>query len=87
MCPGFPNQRDRFKSGVPLQIKMCSMKKYICEVIQDGEDQLLQFTDEFCQENDWRPDDTISFSVVDDDTVTMVNLTKRERDESLHRTI
>ncbi len=63
------------------------MKKYVCEIIQDGDEQLLQFTEEFCKENDWQTDDTISFSVVDDGTVTMLNLTKRERDESLHRTI
>lgn len=87
MCPGFPNQRDRFKSGVPLNHRSYYMKKYVCEIIQDGDEQLLQFTEEFCKENDWQTDDTISFSVVDDGTVTMLNLTKRERDESLHRTI
>ncbi len=63
------------------------MKKYTFEIVQDGDDQLLQFTDEFCKENDWQTDDTISFDINHDNVVSMINLSKRERDESLHRTI
>ena len=63
------------------------MKKYTCEIIQDGEDSLLQFTDEFCKENDWQTGDTIKFNLTEDNVVSMINLSKRERDESLHRTI
>jgi hypothetical protein len=63
------------------------MKKYTCEIIQDGDEQLLQFTDEFCKENNWQTDDTISFDVDADNVVSIINLSKRERDESLYRAI
>lgn len=57
------------------------MKSYIANVETDpvtGE-QVLQFSPEFIQEQDWRVDDKIDFNVKDGQIV-MQNLTKEERE-------
>lgn len=55
-------------------------KKYQLDVTTDPEtgDQMLNFTEEFLQEQDWRTGDTIKF-VQEGDTWIMKNLTKEER--------
>lgn len=68
------------------------MKNYICLLKDDvGDDLSLQLSDEFCKENDWLIDDTISFNVDENGIVTMTNLSKpyreKQRNETLHRSI
>jgi hypothetical protein len=63
-------------------------KVYTCDVVAaaDGsEDQLLQFSEEFLAENDWRVDDVISFDLQEDKSIILKNKTWEARNESLSK--
>ena len=65
-------------------------KVYTLEVVaaDDGsEDQMLQFTEEFLAENDWRVDDVISFDLQEDKSIILKNKTWEQRNESLFKQI
>ena len=65
-------------------------KVYTLEVVaaDDGsEDQMLQFTEEFLAENDWRVDDVISFDLQEDKSIILKNKTWEVRNESLSKQI
>lgn len=57
------------------------MKTYTADVKTDPVtgDQILQFSPEFIQDQDWRDGDTVDWNV-DEGHVTMENLSKKERD-------
>ena len=66
------------------------MKTYTLDVIatEDGSgDQLLQFSEEFLAENDWRVDDVISFDLQEDKSIILINKTREQRNESLSKQI
>ena len=55
---------------------------------EDGsEDQMLQFSEEFLAENDWRVDDVISFDLQEDKSIILKNKTWEQRNESLSKQI
>ena len=61
-------------------------KSYTFDVVdaEDGsEDKILQFTEEFLSDQDWRVDDIISFDVQEDNSVILKNKTLEVRNESL----
>ena len=65
-------------------------KVYTLDVVaaDDGsEDQMLQFTEEFLAENDWRVDDVISFDLQEDKSIILKNKTWEARNESLSKQI
>lgn len=65
-------------------------KTYIFDVVdaEDGSgDKMLQFTDEFLVDQDWRVDDIISFDVQEDNSVILKNKTWEQRNESLSKQI
>jgi hypothetical protein len=65
-------------------------KTYIFDVVdaEDGSgDKMLQFTDEFLVDQDWRIDDIISFDVQEDNSVILKNKTWEQRNESLSKQI
>jgi hypothetical protein len=65
-------------------------KKYILDVVdaEDGsEDKMLQFSEEFLVDHDWRPDDVISFDVQEDKSIILKNKTWEARNESLSKQI
>jgi hypothetical protein len=65
-------------------------KVYTFDVVaaEDGsEDQMLQFSEEFLAENDWRVDDTISFDLQEDKSIILKNKTWEHRNESLSKQI
>ena len=65
-------------------------KVYTLDVVaaDDGsEDQMLQFTEEFLAENDWRVDDVISFDLQEDKSIILKNKTWEVRNESLSKQI
>jgi hypothetical protein len=65
-------------------------KVYTLDVVaaDDGsEDQMLQFTEEFLAENDWRVDDVISFDLQEDKSIILKNKTWEVRNESISKQI
>jgi hypothetical protein len=65
-------------------------KVYTLDVVaaDDGsEDQMLQFSEEFLAENDWRVDDVISFDLQEDKSIILKNKTWEARNESLSKQI
>jgi len=65
-------------------------KVYTLDVVaaEDGsEDQMLQFSEEFLAENDWRVDDVISFDLQEDKSIILKNKTWEQRNESLSKQI
>jgi hypothetical protein len=65
-------------------------KVYTFDVVaaDDGsEDQMLQFSEEFLAENDWRVDDVISFDLQEDKSIILKNKTWEVRNESLSKQI
>ena len=65
-------------------------KIYTFDVVaaDDGsEDQMLQFSEEFLAENDWRVDDVISFDLQEDKSIILKNKTWEARNESLSKQI
>ena len=65
-------------------------KTYTLDVVaaEDGsEDQMLQFSEEFLAENDWRVDDVISFDMQEDKSIILKNKTWEARNESLSKQI
>jgi hypothetical protein len=65
-------------------------KKYILDVVdaEDGsEDKMLQFSEEFLADHDWRTDDVISFDVQEDKSIILKNKTWEARNESLSKQI
>jgi len=65
-------------------------KVYTLDVVaaEDGsEDQMLQFSEEFLAENDWRVEDVISFDLQEDKSIILKNKTWEERNESLPKQI
>ena len=65
-------------------------KTYTLDVVaaDDGsEDQMLQFSEEFLAENDWRVDDEISFHLQEDKSIILKNKTWEQRNESLSKQI
>jgi len=65
-------------------------KVYTFDVVaaDDGsEDQMLQFSEEFLAENDWRVDDVISFDLQEDKSIILKNKTWEIRNESLSKQI
>lgn len=64
------------------------MKNYTFEIVKcedNPEEVCIQFTDEFCKDQDWRIDDVIDFVKNEDGSVSMINLSWKERNESLSR--
>lgn len=58
------------------------MKKYIFDIVnaEDGtDDVVLQLTDEFCKEEDWRPGDIIQWDDNKDGSYTLINKSREER--------
>ena len=53
------------------------MKKYSAEVVEicENGDAIIQFSDEMIQDLEWKVDDVLSISMVDD-VVTLKNITK-----------
>ena len=65
-------------------------KNYVFDVVaaEDGsEDQMLQFSEEFLADNDWRVDDVISFDMQEDKTIILKNKTWEARNESLSKQV
>jgi hypothetical protein len=65
-------------------------KVYTLDVVaaEDGsEDQMLQFSEEFLAENDWRVEDVISFDLQEDKSIILKNKTWEQRNESLSKQI
>ena len=65
-------------------------KKYTLDVVdaEDGsEDKMLQFSEEFLAEHDWRVDDVISFDLQEDKSIILKNKTWEVRNESLPKQI
>jgi len=65
-------------------------KVYTLDVVaaEDGsEDQMLQFSEEFLAENDWRVEDVISFDLQEDKSIILKNKTWEARNESLPKQI
>ena len=65
-------------------------KKYTLDVVdaEDGsEDKMLQFSEEFLAEHDWRVDDVISFDLQEDKSIILKNKTWEARNESLPKQI
>jgi len=65
-------------------------KKYILDVVdaEDGsEDKMLQFSEEFLSDHDWRVDDVINFEVQEDKSIILKNKTWEARNESLPKQI
>jgi len=65
-------------------------KSYTFDVVdaEDGSgDKILQFTDEFLADQDWRVDDIISFDVQEDNSVILKNKTWETRNESIPKQI
>lgn len=65
-------------------------KSYTLDVVDadDGtEDKMLQLSEEFLADHDWRLGDTIVFTLLDDKSVSMVNKSWSERNEGLYKQI
>lgn len=65
-------------------------KVYTLDIVaaEDGsEDQMLQFSEEFLADNDWRVDDVISFDLQEDKSIILKNKTREQRNESLSKQI
>ena len=65
-------------------------KTYTLDVVdaEDGsEDKMLQFSEEFLAEHDWRVDDIISFDVQEDNSIILKNKTWEVRNESLSKQV
>jgi len=65
-------------------------KTYIFDVVDaedDSGDKVLQFSEEFLAEQDWRVDDVISFDIQEDMSVILKNKTWEVRNESLPKQI
>jgi len=65
-------------------------KVYTLDVVaaEDGsEDQMLQFSEEFLADNDWRVDDIISFDLQEDKSIILKNKTWEVRNESISKQI
>ena len=65
-------------------------KNYVFDVVdaEDGsEDKLLQFSEEFLADNDWRVDDVISFDMQEDKSIILKNKTWEARNESLSKQV
>lgn len=75
--------------GPPIGVSMVD-KVYTFDVVaaEDGsEDQMLQFSEEFLADNDWRVDDVISFDLQEDKSIILKNKTWEARNESLSKQI
>ena len=73
----------------PIGVSM-ENKVYTFDVVaaDDGsEDQMLQFSEEFLAENDWRVEDVISFDLQEDKSIILKNKTWEQRNESLSKQI
>lgn len=65
-------------------------KNYVFDVVnaEDGsEDQMLQFSEEFLAEHDWRVDDVISFDLQENKSIILKNKTWEARNESISKQI
>jgi hypothetical protein len=65
-------------------------KVYTFDVVdaEDGsEDKLLQFSEEFLADHDWRTDDVISFDVQEDKSIVLKNKTWEARNESISKQV
>ena len=65
-------------------------KNYVFDVVaaEDGSgDQMLQFSEEFLADNDWRVDDVISFDMQEDKSIILKNKTWEARNESLSKQV
>jgi hypothetical protein len=65
-------------------------KTYIFDVVdtEDGSgDKMLQFSEEFLADHDWRVDDVISFDMQEDKSVILKNKTWEQRNESLSKQV
>lgn len=73
----------------PIGVSMVD-KVYTLDIVaaEDGsEDQMLQFSEEFLADNDWRVDDVISFDLQEDKSIILKNKTREQRNESLSKQI
>ena len=73
----------------PIGVSMVD-KVYTLDVVaaDDGsEDQMLQFSEEFLADNDWRTGDVISFDLHEDKSIILKNKTWEARNESLSKQI
>jgi len=65
-------------------------KNYVFDVVdaEDGsEDKILQFSEEFLADNDWRVDDVISFDMQEDKSIILKNKTWEARNESISKQV
>jgi hypothetical protein len=65
-------------------------KNYVFDVVaaeDESGDQMLQFSEEFLAENDWRVDDVISFDMQEDKSIILKNKTWEARNESLSKQV
>jgi hypothetical protein len=65
-------------------------KVYTFDIVaaEDGsEDQMLQFSEEFLADNDWRVDDVISFDMQEDKSIILKNKTWEARNESISKQV
>ena len=65
-------------------------KVYTLDVVpaDDGSgDKMLQFSEEFLADHDWRTDDVISFDVQEDNSIILKNKTWEARNESLSKQV
>ncbi len=65
-------------------------KSYIFDVVdaEDGSgDKMLQFSEEFLADHDWRTGDDINFDIQEDNSVILKNKTWEVRNESLPKQI
>ena len=73
----------------PIGVSMVD-KVYTLDVVaaEDGSgDQMLQFSEEFLADNDWRVDDEISFDLQEDKSIILKNKTREQRNESLSKQV
>ena len=65
-------------------------KNYVFDVVAaevGSGDQMLQFSEEFLADNDWRVDDVISFDMQEDKSIILKNKTWEARNESLSKQV
>jgi len=75
--------------SLPFGVNMGD-KVYTLDIVaaEDGsEDQMLQLSEEFLVDNDWRVDDVISFDMQEDKSIILKNKTWEVRNESLPKQI
>jgi hypothetical protein len=57
-----------------------NITSYTITLIEDENgDVILPFPPEFCEQNDWRTDDILKFILNDDESCTIINISREER--------